>query len=276
MTDLNKDQSNRRYSIIEIAIGYLIIQAFLLLIISRLPWPVVGYETWGGHSRGRVTPEPVWALFWVQLAVGAFLPIRGKAFLLAQYLVFALAFLLLAEVEGIERYGNAVISSTTYAVYWFQFGATALALIARRYRKSKARPWYPLAAYLGIQLAIVWGISDIRLSLGWDLGKWLLLAFVIQCVGLLLVPVRIRILVAAEILLGVMLANLPRWVPASWNDPPSLVFDGLWVAYLLQCVWLAWWLKSLPKKASLEANKLAHSISTDDRSGRTGSNDVSR
>ena len=234
-------KNGTRYSIIEIAISYLLIQAFLLMMISSLPWPIVGYETWGGHNRGRVTPDPVWALFWAQLAVGVFVPIRGKAFLLAQYVVFALAFLLLGEVEGTERYGNAVASSTMYSVYWFQFCATALGIISWRYRRSRALPWYPLIAYFAIQLVTVWGISEIRLSLGSDVGNWVLLAFVVQCVGLLLVPSRIRVLVAAEILLGVMLANLRNWLPASWHDLPALVHDGLWVVYFLQCVWLLWW-----------------------------------
>lgn len=271
MTDLQTDKESTRYSMIEIAIGYLLIQAFLLMLISSLPWPIVGYETWGGHNRGRRTPEPVWALYWAQLAVGLFLPIRGKAFLLAQYVVFTLAFLLLGEVEGSERYGNAVVSPTMYTVYCFQFCATALGLISWRYRRSRPLPWYPLITYFAIQLATVWGISEIRLSLGPDVGNWVLLTFVVQCVGLLLAPSGIRVVVAAELLLGVMLANLRSWLPASWIDPPVLMFDGLWVAYFLQCVWLLWWLASRPKKASSKADQPAHSNSTKDRSVRTGS-----
>src|SRR6056297_3238191 len=100
MTDNKQIHQSKLLSIIGITIGYLIIQAVLLIILRALPWPVVGREGWGGHARGRFTPDPVWAFFFFQLAVGAFLPIRGKAFLLAQYSIFVSAFLLLAEVEG--------------------------------------------------------------------------------------------------------------------------------------------------------------------------------
>lgn len=242
----HQEKKSTRYTVVEITIAYLLIQAFVYLLISLMPWPIVGYETWGGYQRGRRTPEPVGVFFWGQFIIGLVLPRGGKAFLLIQYLAFALAFLLLGQVAGTGRYGTAVASSTMYTVYWFQFCATALGFIYWRYRKSQAQPWFPRIAYYAIQLAIIWGVSQFRFSFGSNIGNWMLLAFVGQCIGLLFASSRIRIFVAAEILLGVVIAIMQSWLRSGWSGSPNLLFDVFWVVYLLQCAGISGWLLSRP------------------------------
>jgi hypothetical protein len=61
------------------------------MLMTNLPWPIVDVYSWV-HVRASVTPVPAWALFWGQLAIGLFLPLRGKAFLMSQFVAFALAF----------------------------------------------------------------------------------------------------------------------------------------------------------------------------------------
>ena len=242
MAELADGDNGPRSSIIETTISYLLIQAFLYMLIANLPWPVVGYETWGGHQYSSVTPRPVWLFYWAQLAVGLFLPVRGKAFLLTQYLIFAIVFLLMAEVEGTRRYGTAVVHPSVYTVYRFQFCATAVGAISWQYRKSKALSWYPLVAYFVVQLAVVWCVSEIRMSVGTEVGTWILLVFVVQCIGLLFAPSQIRLFVSIQVLLGISIPLLQRWTPEGWHSLPDSVSDILWIVYFLQCVGSSWWL----------------------------------
>lgn len=242
MTGPQDQHDRRRYSFFEIAIAYLMVQAFLLTIMLALPWPIVGVESWGGHSFESVTPKPVWAMFWAQFVVGLLIPLRGKAFLIGQLIVFTLAYLLLGEVQGSSRYGRSVLSSTVYIVYWFQFFGSILALISWRYRETKLLTWYPLIAYFAIQLIGIWGVAEIRRSLGPDVGNWILSAFVLQGIGLLFTPNRIRLIYAGEILLAVLLALAPKWIPAGWNGLTDPVFTVLWVVFFLQCGALSWFL----------------------------------
>jgi hypothetical protein len=80
VTKNQEDKKTTSYSIIELVLGYLVIQAFVLMLVGALPWPIVGIESWGGHHFGRVIPDAVWALFWAQFAIGLLLPLRVKAF----------------------------------------------------------------------------------------------------------------------------------------------------------------------------------------------------
>jgi hypothetical protein len=55
-----------------------------------------------------VIPDPVFAMFWIQAVIGSCLPLRSKAFLAGQFVVFAFLFFVFCEVE--DKAKGAVIS----------------------------------------------------------------------------------------------------------------------------------------------------------------------
>jgi hypothetical protein len=186
---------------------------------------------------------------------------------MGQFVLFALAFLLLAEAKHTPGQGDvAVVPSVMYPAYWFQFLATALGLISWRYLGSTALHWCPLIAFFGMQLVSVWGISQFQVSVGVDVRTWILLAFLGQFIGLLFTPIRVKLFVSAEVLLGVSIAQLPSLLPTGWNSPPDTVVDGLWVTYFIQGALLAWWfLVSIPCRRACHptANDASYKTSND-------------
>lgn len=234
-------KDNTRLPLVVRVLGYLTVQAFVLLLLTRLPWPVVDVPVFISTIRARATPDPVISLFWNLLIVGLFVPLRGKAFLMSQFGVFVLLYFVFGEVEHRHRVADrAVLSSAIYIGYWAQFFATALGCMGWIYRRSKVRPWYPLIIYVAIQLASFAALSQIRWPAGTDVRAWILVAFWGQCVGLLFASIRVRIFVAAEMLLALSLVQLPHWLPTGWQNVPDLASDFLWIVYALQCVGLSW------------------------------------
>ncbi len=212
------------------------------MLLIPLPWPVVDIFSFV-HVRRSAIPPPVWILFWAQVVIGMLLPLRGKAFLIGQFGIFATAFLLFGKAEQIPGRGDeAVVPSAFYPVYWVQFFATTVVIICWRYRKSKALRWYPFLIYFAIQLVSLGVISEIRMSVARDSQNLILLAFICQGIGLSFAPSRLRLFVAAEILLGASLVRLPHWLPTGWYSPHDPISDWIWIAYVVQCAVLAWWL----------------------------------
>ena len=241
MTSEGERKGNPRYPIIVRVFSYLTIQVVVLMLLVSLRWPVVDLFSFV-HVRRSAIPPPVWVLFWAQVVIGLFMPLRGKAYLLGQFFVFALAYLLFGKTEQISGRGDrAVVPFGFYTAYGIQFFVMTGGIISLRYRKSKALPWYPLIAYFAVQLVGLSVISEIRMSFGRDAGNLILLAFVCQCIGLSFAPNRFRLFVAAEVLVGASLVRLPHWLPMGWYSPHDSVSDWIWIAYLFQCTVSAWW-----------------------------------
>lgn len=251
MTSDDKRDSQASLPLAIKAFGYLVFQLFLLWLVGQLPWPVVLRHT-VSSMYARVIPAPVFAMFWIQAIIGSCLPLRSKAFLAGQFIVFAFLFFVFCEVEDKAR--GAVISSVVHNLYWIQFVATALGFLYLsvgqskvRAMDSKFRPWYPLLTYVVIQLAVLWVISDGVWGLAGGKGL-ILLAFWGQSFGLLFVPNRLKFFVSAEILLALSLFQLAYWLPTGWYSPHSPMSNWLWVAFLTQCSVLSWWLFFRPTR----------------------------
>lgn len=262
MASSENSERKTRLPLIVRVFGYLSVQAFVLMLVTQLPWPVVDVLVFIATVRESATPDPVIVVFWAQLVVGLFLPLRGKAFLMSQFVLFVLIYFVFCEVEHRPNVADrAVLSFAIYGGYWVQFFATALGCMAWFYRRSTVRPWYPLIIYIALQLASLASISQIRFAVGADVRGWILIAFWGQCIGLLFAPNRVRLLIAVELLLGLSLSQLAHWLPMDWQSVTDSTSDFLWIVYALQCVGLSWWLFSHRRQAIAE--KENHSPSAD-------------
>ena len=246
-----------RYSLIASWFGYLSIQAFMLLLVSLAPWPVVDVLVFIATSRQSVTPDPVLIFFWVQFAIGVLLPIRGKVFLMGQFVFFATVFFYGAEVVRPRGFDEASLTPSLNSVYWIQFFASAFGYLAWLYRRTPLRPWYPVIVYSSVQVAIGWVITRLGWPINSEIRALLGLIFVAQALGLLLVPGRARLLVTAEILVGVLLAHFGERLRFGQSAAPDSLSDAVWVVYILQAVGLlVWWLsrqKDSPTKLRSDA-----------------------
>ena len=106
-------------------------------------------------------------------------------------------------------------------------------------------------------MAIGWVISRLGWPINFEISALLGLIFVAQALGLLLVPGRARLLVTAEILVGVLLAHFAERLRFGQSAAPDSLSDAVWVVYILQAVGLlVWWLsrqKDSPTKLRSDA-----------------------
>ncbi|OYP28409.1 hypothetical protein CGZ80_26745 [Rhodopirellula sp. MGV] len=124
------------YPILVRLFGYLAIQAFLLMLIRLLPWPVVDIYSFV-HVRTSVIPTDVWIFYWVQVLLGLFVSFRGKSFLLGEFSLFAFAVLMFAKSARSGDQAN--VPSSIYVIYWIQFLVATVWMVGHRSLHSSHR-----------------------------------------------------------------------------------------------------------------------------------------